>query len=506
MILSKSIEDFFSQEKKEKIIFRFLELLPGLLSFGTLFFAFFFSFFKPFWVGVFIIVFSLYWCLRAFYLMILQVLCYKRVKKNLKINWGKIVKKMPGNEKIFHLVLLPVYREGPEILRRTLKAILEAHFPKERIIIVISFEEKERLKNEETMKIIKKEFSSSFPFLLFTFHSLKPDEIPGRGSNINWAIQTAEREVISKMNLAPENIICSNFDVDTVVFPEYFNILNYYYLKNKDYKRAFQPIPVYLNNVFSVSFLSFLTAFSATFWQMMQQEKGENFATFSSHAVPLKVIQEIGGYPKNLVPDDSHLFWKSFLFYNGRFKAQPLYYPVAMDAVSGSNFFSSLKNLYYQQRRWAWGVIEFPLVVSAFLKNKKIALLKKISHSISILEGFWSWATASLLIFFLGWLPLLIGGEDFNKTLFAFNVPRLTRTLMTLASAGFFVSAFISFSLISLFVPQRKISFWKKIKNFFQWFFLPAVLIIFGCFPALDAQLRLILKKDLVFQPTEKHA
>lgn len=506
MALVKSDYYFFEQEKGEKIFFRFLEILPGFLSFGTLFFAFFFSFFKPFWVGIFIIIYSLYWCLRALYLMVLQIFCYQRVKKNLKINWGKIVKTIPGNEKIFHLVLLPVYREGPEIIKRTLRAILNAHFPKERIIVVISFEEKERIKNEQTLKIIKNEFSQSLPLLFFTFHTLQPDEIPGRGSNINWAIKVAQEQIIPKLNIPYENIICSNFDIDTVVFPEYFNIVTYYYLKSGDYKRAFQPIPVYVNNVFSISFLSFLAAFSATFWQMMQQEKGEGFATFSSHAVPLKVIQEIGGYPKNLVPDDSHLFWKSYLFYNGNFKVLPLYYPVAMDAVSGDSFFSSLKSLYKQQRRWAWGVVEFPIVVFHFLKNKKIPFFQKLCHSISLLEGFWSWATASLLIFFLGWLPLLIGGEDFNKTIFAFNVPRLTSSLMTLASVGFFVSAFISFSLVSLFVPKEKFSLGKKVKSFLQWFFLPAVLIIFGCLPALDAQLRLILKKDLVFQPTEKYA
>ena len=496
---------FLIEEKRERIIFRTLEILPGFFSTLTLFLAFLFSFLKPVWLAIFIIIFSLYWCLRTFYLTFLQVLCFLKLKKNLKTDWQKKLEIFPKAKEIYHLVIIAVYREDALILQRTLNAILNASFPKERIIVLVTFEEKEKKKNEKTKKILEKIFKKKFPYLFFHFHRLKEDEIAGRGSNINSAIEFAKKEILPLLNIPEENILCSNFDSDTVVFPHYFNVLTYFYLKEKNYKRAFQPIPLYINNILSTSFLARLCAFCSSFWQMMQQEKGEDFATFSSHAVPLKVLNEIGGYPKNLVPDDSHLFWKAFLFYNGDFKVVPLNYPVSMDVVGGENLLSSLKSLYSQQKRWAWGVVEFPFVVFQFRKNKKIPLLKKIFHSLSLFEAFWSWATASLLIFFLGWLPLVVGGQEFNQTILAFNLTYLTRSLMTLATIGIFISGIINLNLLTFPFLKVKISLSQKIKHFIQWIFLPAVLIIFGCLPALDAQIRLMLGKNLHFKATEKY-
>ncbi|MGB9598240.1 MAG: hypothetical protein ACPLZH_00100 [Minisyncoccales bacterium] len=495
----------FLHDKKEKIFFRLLEILPGFISLFILSFAFLFSFLKPFWVAIFIILFSLYWCLRTFYLTFLQILCYFKMKKNLRIDWEKKIKKLPNFKKIYHLVVLPVYREEATILQRTLKAIKESFFPLERILVIVSFEEKERKRNEITKEILEKEFEKKIPHLFFTFHQLKEGEVAGRGSNIHWAIEMAKKEILPKLKVSPENILCSNFDSDTVVFPHYFNILSYFYLKEKNYQRAFQPIPIYNNNILSTSFLSRICAFCSTFWQMMQQEKGEGFATFSSHAVPLRVLNEIGGYPQNVIPDDSHLFWKSFLYYEGKFKVVPIYYPVLMDAVDGKNLFSLMKNLYEQQKRWAWGVSEFPFLVFNLRKAKRIPLSKKILNIFSLLEGFLSWATACLLLFFLGWLPLVMGNLEFNRTILAFNLPYLTRTLMTIASAGLIVCALMNYFLLSFAFSNKKISFFQKIKNILQWVFLPVILIVFGSFPALDAQLTLMFKKNFYFQPTEKY-
>jgi len=496
---------FLIEEKKERMVFRFFEILPGLISLLTLFFALFFSFLKPVWLAIFIIIFSLYWCLRTFYLTFLQILSFFKIKKNLQTDWQKKIEIFPESKKIYHLVIVAVYRENELILQRTLKSILDSHFSKERIIVLITFEEKERERNEKTKKILEKVFEKKLPHLFFNFHKLKEDEIAGRGSNINSAIEFARKETLPLLKIPEENVLCSHFDSDTVVFPHYFNVLTYAYLKENDYKRAFQPIPLYNNNILSTSFLARLCAFCSSFWQMMQQEKGEDFATFSSHAVPLKVLNEIGGYPKNVVPDDSHLFWKALLFYNGDFKVVPLNYPVSMDVVAGENFISSLKSLYSQQKRWAWGVTEFPFVAFQVRKNKKIPLLKKIFYCFSLFEAFWSWATASLLIFFLGWLPLIFGGQEFNATILAFNLPHLTRGLMTLATVGMIVSGIINFSFLTSPFSKAKIPFSSKIKNFFQWFLLPVVLILFGCLPALDAQIRLMLGKTLHFKATEKY-
>jgi len=141
-------------------------------------------------------------------------------------------------------------------------------------------------------------------------------------------------------------------------------------------------------------------------------------------------------------------------------------------------------------------------MIYGFLKNKKIALSKKISYSFNVLDGFWSWTTASFLIFFLGWLPLMFGGEKFNLTMLSYNLPRFTTNLMRISMIGMIVS-----SIISLLILPKKPKGVSKFKNFsilLQWLLLPLTLIFFGGIPSLDAQSRLMLGKYLGFWVTEK--
>jgi len=490
---------------KERIIFRFLEILPGFLSWGTLFLVIILSWQKPVWIAIFIIAFDIYWLLRISYLSVYQIISYKKMKKNLKINWLEKLKKLKIKnwQNIYHLIILPMYKEGLEVVRDTLKTLKESNYPKDKMIIVLTAEERAGIEAQKSAQEIKKEFSSEFFQFLITSHPKDiPGEIAGKGSNVAWAIKETKEKIIKPLKLPLQNIIVSNFDIDTKPYPQYFACLTYYYLTTKkSLNSSCQPIPIYNNNIWQAPNFCRLIATSNTFWQMMQQERPEQLVTYSSHSLPFKTFEKIG-YPSNLVSDDSRIFWKSYLFYNGNYYVAPLHYPVSMDAVLAKNFLNTIINQYRQQRRWAWGVENIPYLLYGFLKNKKISLFKKLRHTFIILEGFWSWATASLIIFFLGWLPLFLGGEEFNITLLSYNLPRLTSNIMTLAMIGMIISAILSMLLL----PPKPISIsrWKSLSVFFQWLFLPITLIFFGAFPALDAQTRLMINRPLGFWVTEK--
>lgn len=73
---------------------------------------------------------------------------------------------------------------------------------------------------------------------------------------------------------------------------------------------------------------------------------------------------------------------------------------------------------------------------------------------------------------------------------------------MTISLFGMMVSAILSTMLLP---PLPKgMSQFKKISVFLQWIFLPVTLIVFGAFPALDAQIRLMFGKYMGFWVTEK--
>jgi len=491
------------ENKKEKILYRLLEIFPGFLSWGTLISAILLSWLAPVAVAIFIILFDLYWLLKVGYLAFHQVVSFWQMKKNLKIDWLEKLSQIKNWQRIYHLIILPCYKEKKELIEESLNALLYTQYPKDKLLVVLATEERAGEEIQKTAKEIEKKFKNQFLKFLITTHPKNlPDEIAGKGSNVAWAIKKTKEKIIEPLKIATENIIVSDFDIDTKPYPKYFACLTFYYLTAKNpQKSSYQPIPIYNNNIWQVPAFSRVVATSGTFWQMMQQERPEILVTYSSHSMPFKILEEVG-YPKNVVSDDSRIFWKAYLFYDGNYNVTPLYYPVSMDAVLAKNLPRTIINQYRQQRRWAWGAENIPYLFFGFFKNRKISFFEKLRRSIDILDGFWSWSTSSLLIFFLGWLPLILGGERFNLTIFAYNLPRLTRNLMTLAMTGMLISGILS--LLMLPPKPKNSNFLKNLSTVFQWLLLPLTLIFFGALPALDAQTRLMLGKHLEFWATEK--
>ncbi len=487
----------------ERTTYRLLEIIPGFLSWATLIGALVLSWLTPGVIAFFIIVFDLYWLLKITYLSFHQIASFRQMKKNIETDWLEKLKTIKGWRGIYHVIVLPMYQEPTELVEHSCQAILDCKFPKDRIIVVLATEQRAGEEAQMTARQVERKFADKFFRFLITVHPEGiPGEIKGKGSNVAWAVGRIKEKLVEPLNLDKKKIILSSFDIDTKPYPQYFSCLTFYYLTAKNPRRSsYQPIPIYNNNVWSAPSFSRVVATSNTFWQMMQQERPDVLVTYSSHSLPFSILEDVG-YPNNLVPDDSRIFWKAYLQYDGDYKVIPLHYPVSMDAVLAKNLVRTIINQYRQQRRWAWGCVDIPFLFFGFLKNRRISLYKKIYQSWNMLEGFWSWATVSLLIFFLGWLPLLLGGEKFNITLLSYNLPRITRNLMTLSMVGVFVSSTISFLLLP---PSPKgISKFKKLSLGLQWLVLPLTLIIFGSIPSLEAQTRLMFGRYLGFWVTEK--
>jgi hypothetical protein len=503
------------QDRNERRLYRILEIFPGALSWGSIFSVFLFSWLQPFWVAIFILLFVLYWFFRTIYLSFHLRSAFYRMKEYEKIDWLKRLEKLfvhnphlpavSNWRDIYHLIILPMYKESLEIVRGSFFALWNSDYPKDRMIVVLACEESVREEVEATAFAIEQEFGKRFFQFMVTWHPVGiPGEIPGKGSNETWAAKRAKEKFIDPFKIPLENIIFSSFDVDTAVFQKYFSCLTYHYLTADNPTRtSFQPIPLFINNIWQAPSFSRLFAFSTTFWQMMNQERPEKLLTFSSHSMSFKALVEIGFKQVGVVSDDSRIFWQCFLHYDGEYRVQPLYYPIAMDANAAENFWRTLKNLYRQQRRWAYGAGDIPYFLFGFIKNRKIKLSRKLLLGFELIEGHWSWATAPILIFLLGWLPIFLGGQEFSQTLLGYNLPRMVSFILTIAMIGLVTSAFLSIQLL----PPRPPSYgkWKYVLLIAEWFLLPIMMIFFTALPALDAQTRLMLGKYMGFWPTPKY-
>ena len=492
------------KEPKERFLFRLFEIFPGALSWSILILAVFLSWKKPLWTAVFIICFVVFWFFRTIYFSFHLWFSYKKMRENEKINWLKKISCLPGWKNIYHLIVVPIYKEPLKIVRDNFKSLEKSDYPKNKMIVVLACEERARKNVQETARKIEEEFKSKFFKFMTTWHPDKiVGEIAGKGSNEAWAAKKAKEKIIDPLKIPYKNIIFSSLDVDTCVFPKYFSCLTYHYLTAKKPDRlSFQPIPLYINNAWQAPVISQVFSFSATFWHTINQERPGKLITFSSHSMSFKALVDVGFKQTNIVPDDSRIFWQCFLKYNGDYQVQPLHYPVSMDANVAKSFWRTLINIYKQQRRWAYGVVDIPYFLFGFLKNKKISFKKKFLLAYELIEEHISWATSSILIFLLGWLPLLLGGQQFSQTLISYNLPRTISKIMTISMFGLVLLIHLSFLILS-FKPTGGSKF-KYLIFAFGWLLFPAMMIFFSAFPALDAQTRLMLGKYMGFWVTEK--
>jgi hypothetical protein len=173
-----------------------------------------------------------------------------------------------------------------------------------------------------------------------------------------------------------------------------------------------------------------------------------------------------------------------------------------MDANVAKSFWKTLSNLYKQQRRWAYGVGDIPYFLFGFLKNKKIPFGKKFSLALELIEGHFSWAVASILIFLLGWLPSFIGGFEFSHSIISYNLSKIVGRVMTMAMVGIIASCY--FSLILLPPRPPEYGRFKYLVFALSWILCPIIMVFFVSVPAIDAQTRWMLGKYMGFLATEK--
>ena len=505
--------------KKDYYIQRSIEMLPGIITWSFLIFSVYLSFNAPIAVAVFIIIFDLYWTVKVFYITVFMIFGYRRIKVWEKVNWLASCKKLeedaienkgiknknniPNWRDIYHLVIIPIYKEGLEIIQPSIDSFLNSDYSKDKMILVLAFEERAGEEALEKAKVLEEKYQDKFFAYLTTVH---PNGIIGeakvKGANTSWAAKEA-KIFLDEKNIKYKNVIVSTFDCDTCVHPKYFSCLTYKFITNKKrHQFSYQPLPLYNNNIWQTNSIVRVIMSSSSFWQIMQSVRHDKMVTFSSHSMSFQTLVDINYWPKDMISDDSIIFWKCYRFYHGDYHVQPIYLTVSMDAVLADKYWKTIINQYKQLRRWAWGIENIPIIYRSFLEDKKIPLAKKISKGWEELAGRISWGLAPLIIAFFGWLPLIFGGNKFNQTVLALNLPNVLGYIMTFAMFGLIVSMFLSILLLPL--PPKKIGILKRSVMVFQWILAPIVAIPLGAFPMIDAQTRMLFGKYMEFWVTEK--
>ncbi|KND49078.1 MAG: hypothetical protein AB200_01445 [Parcubacteria bacterium C7867-005] len=489
-----------------RFLYKVFELVPGVLTWGTIILLVVLSWLVPVWAAYLVILFDLYWFLKTIYMSSHNFHNWRRIRTNLSTDWKGLVSHLK-HEDIYHLVIFPFFDESIDVVMESVSGLKLAKYDHSKMIVVLACEERAGEAAKGIADTVADKFRKDFAEIIVTVHPQDiSGEVAGKGSNISYALRMTKERYIDANNIDYSNVVVSAFDIDTVVYGDYFLVLTWYYLTTDDRDQAsFQPVPIYNNNIWQTNPISRITAFSNTFWQMIQQERPEKLVTFSSHAVSLSALVKVGYWQNNVVSEDSRIFWNLFFVNNGNYRVVPMAYPVSMDANHAGGFWQTMKNIYRQNRRWMWGSENVPYILYGCVKNKNISLWKKIRVSLVQIEGYWSAATNPLIIFLLGWLPLLLGGRFFKETVLSYNLPTLTRNLMLSAMFGLISLSVMSYSLLPKSSKGKPITKKQKVIAILQWLIFPFTIIIFSSIPAIDAQTRLMFGRYMGFWVTPKH-
>jgi len=410
----------------------------------------------------------------------------------------------PSSGDILQLVIIPVAGEIRKVVEPGIRSLAGGTFPAANVVVAIALEARAGDAAREGILALQAEYRDRFfDFLVITHPENVAGEARVKGANATHTARFMEA-YFHKKQIPFENIIVSCFDADTVVDRSYFACLTYQYMVCPDRERAsFQPIPVYHNNIWRAHGFARVLEMGSSFFQLVEATNPEKLVTFSSHSMSFKALVEIGFWPVDMISDDSAIFWKAFIYFDGDYRVIPIYVTLSMDVVDSGFLWKTIQNVYRQKRRWAWGVENFPIVMRAFIRSDRISFFDKVRHGFKMFEGHISWATWAIILSFVGWLPALFAGREFENTVLYYSAPRITGVIFNLSGAALAVSIIISLFLL----PKKNIKY-PLLRRFLfaiQWLFLPIIFVFLSALPALDAQTRLMFGRYMeTFWVTEK--
>lgn len=407
---------------------------------------------------------------------------------------------LPDPRRLYHVALVPTYTEPYDKLYETVRALAETDYPSDRRMVAIITRETDH-QGRRNVARLRDEFGDRFVHFFHILDPLEPGIVVGKSSAMAFGGRWLYREIV-RLGYDPADVVVTDLDSDYRVHRQYFGYLTYTFLTDADrYRRLYQPVPMFHNNLWATPLAIRLVAVGATHVQMWRSLTPDKLVSFSSYAVSLRTVHEVDYWATDAIPEDSRFYWKSFFRFSGDFRAVPLFIPMYGDAVRAKSYPRSLVQQYTQIRRWAWGVTDVPYYIQNAFAHREIPRRLRVRRLIDLWLDHVNWAIAPFIIIFGSNLPLLLN-PAFAQTTLGQNLPLYAAWLLTGAFCCLLILVFVEEQI----APPRPTSWTlgQRAVSYLQWLALPVVGLVFSTLPALDAQTRLMAGKYLEYRVTEK--
>lgn len=489
--------------KKERIIHRLLEILPGFFSWNVILFPWWGIFVIPNVVAYFILLFNIYWLLQSFQQAISVVIAHLKIQASMNYDWLGDLKAFPDWQKVCHFVIIPTYKEPIYILERTLTSLAKQDLPLKQLTVCLAMEFKEP--EEERLlkvKVLKEKFGETFGNLVVTVHKLVPGEVVGKASNERFAAIYLKKELIEKKRMNINYITATSCDADHKFHPKHFSCLTYQFLDNPNrYRRFWQPAVMFYNNIWELPAITRVPNTFTSMWNLSLLARKDRLINTANYSLSFKLLDQVDYWDPDKIPEDWGIFFKTFYKMRGGIEVEPIYLPLMADAALSNSFFGTIKNQYEQFKRWAWGVSDDPWIIKNYFSVPGIPFWDKTMRLINVIWSHFSWPINWFVITIGVTLPSLLN-PAFARTALGYSVPKLSSFILSIC----LVFLVITIVVDSFYKPKRpeKYGFLRTALTPFEFILMPLTGFIFSALPGLDAHTRLMLGKYLEYRVTEK--
>lgn len=525
---------------KRTRFYRFFERLPALLSYTTILLPVLLSLIDPLLGAIFVLVYIITWFVKAMAMSVRSIQGYRTLERAKKVDWERRLadledpvvtlrvwdtpreqewksevhhhnlERLAATEdakrpsEIYNAIIIATYNESREVLEPTIQAVLASNYDMKRAILVIAYEERGGEAIEATVKELERKYRKRFGQM----HCIKhpdglPGEVVGKGGNITYAGRELHTR-LAKQGIASEDVIVTTLDADNRPHRTYFAYMTYEYIVHPEPRYAsFQPMSLFLNNIWDVPAPMRVLATNNSFWNIVISQRPNMLRNFASHSQGMAALVDMDFWSKRTIVEDGHQFWRSYFRYDGHYSVVPVYVPIYQDAVMTEKYTRTLKAQFVQLRRWAYGASDIPYVAERVLTKKRTAPLWDSSLKLlRLVDSHVSWASAPFVLLFGAFAPLFLSSES-SRSIVAHQLPSIASGLQQFAMIGILIIIIVSFRLL----PERpkRYKWTRNIGMTVQWVMAPLLGIVYGASAALYSQTRLLFGKYLdKFDVTEK--
>ena len=489
---------------------RLLEAAPGLVTWVLLlapaWIPIAFGSDGAFFVAICVLIFDLYWFFRSF--MVIQGVwsTYFKMRRDMRTDWLERCREVPHEPgrphplDYYHLCVVPTYTEPYHVLERTVQAIVDSNYPKELKLVGIITRETDR-PGWKNVARLKARFGDQVAGFWHIKDPMEPPLVPGKSAAMNWGGRYMFK-VLTELGYDPERVLLTDLDSDYMVHPQYFGWISWHHAAEALRETTiWQPVPLFHNNIWRVPTAVRVMSSSTSQWQMFLHSKPHRLVCFSSYTCSLGFCDEVGYWDKDVIPEDSRFYWKSFFRFGARFQVRSVWLPIYGDSPESRDYAATHLNQYNQIKRWAWGITDVPYVLHRFFQHPEIPLWLRIRRFSNLFLNHLNWIFLPILLMFGASFPVWVSVDfsitDLGNNLWVYSSEILTVTISTVV---------VLILLEHLMLPPKPRE-WGPIRStavYLQYLSYPVVGLMLSVLPALEAHTRLLLGKYLEYRVTEK--